>query len=552
MSELRGGIPIRSTRSVRPSPRALGTASLLLLMLSSTALIAQGSALQPVSNAAGGSPQGPANPDAQRMADIEHRLNDVTGALSQTQQMLEQSRLEIQRLRSELEALRSTPRAGSPANAEAAGTQNAPAALEPAPVSSSAASQEDLKALHEELDALQSEIRQHNQIKVETVSKYPLRVSGLALFNAFSNAGVVNNVELPTLALPRTPGSSHGSAGATLRQTLLALDATGPRLGSARSSAQASIDFFGGVTSNALGYSYAEGLVRMRQAQVSLDWDKTTVQGGFTVPLISPLSPTSYASVAQPALSGSGNLWAWSPQVRVEQRIPLTERRRIGLEAGLISPASPGYTAVQLDSPVEASRRPGYEGRISYRADGRVGAVARPFVLGVGAYSAHLFYNSSTLIHAWAVTADWQVPLLRWFELTGEVYRGRALGGFGGGAYKDVLTGTDSVTGVSRTVGVDSVGGWSQLKFRLGPTFETNAIFGLDDSLSSNFEGLNLSATGNPLQAYARNQSVVGNLIFRPKTYLIFSPEYRRLQSWRYAGPANVANIFTVTAGFQF
>jgi hypothetical protein len=545
MSELRGGIPIRSTRSVR------GTASLLVLMLGCTALLAQRSAAQSVSNAAGDRPPGSANSDAQRMADIEHRLNDVTGSLSQTQQMLEQSLLEIQRLRRELEALR-TQTAGLPANAEAAQAENGPAALDHAPVSGGAASKEDLQALHEEQDALQSEIQQHEQIKVETVSKYPLRVSGLALFNAFSNAGVVDNIELPTLALPRNPGSSHGSTGATVRQTLLALEATGPRLGSARSSAAVSIDFFGGVSSNAFGYSYSPGLVRMRQAQVSLDWDKTTVQAGYTVPLISPLSPTSYASVAQPALSGSGNLWAWSPQVRVEQRIPLTERRRIALEAGLISPQSPGYTSIQLDSPVEASRHPGYEGRISYRADGSVGAVARPFVLGVGAYSAHLFYNSSTLIHAWAVTGDWQVPLTRWFEITGEVYRGRSLGGFGGVAYKDVLTGIDSATGLSRTVGLDTAGGWSQLKFRLGPTFETNAMFGLDNALSSNFEGLILSTTSNPLQFYARNQSVVGNLILRPKTYLIFSPEYRRLQSWRYTGPANVANIFTVTAGFQF
>src|SRR5260370_15082152 len=128
MSELRGGIPIRSTRSV------LGTASLLLLMLSGTALMAQRSAAPSPANAAGGSPPGSANSDAQRMADIEDRLNDVTGALSQTQKMLEQSLLEIGRLRRELEALR-TQKAGSPANAE-----NVPAALDHAPVSSSAAS----------------------------------------------------------------------------------------------------------------------------------------------------------------------------------------------------------------------------------------------------------------------------------------------------------------------------------------------------------------------------------------------------------------------------
>lgn len=280
--------------------------------------------------------------------------------------------------------------------------------------------------------------------------------------------------------------------------------------------------------------------------------NKTTVQASFAGPLISPLSPASYATVAQPALAGSGNLWTWSPQLRLEQLIPISDQYRLALEVGLIDPQSPGYTSTQLDSPVEAARHPGYEGRISFHAHDTTSGTARPFVLGFGGYSADQFYNNTTHILAWAATGDWQVPFGTRLELTGEAYRGSALGGLGGGAYKDVLTGTDTTTGLSRTMGVDTEGGWSQLKLRFGSTFETNAIFGMDDALSRNFSGLMLSASNNPLELYARNQSVVGNVIFRPKTYLILSPEYRRLLSWRYAGSANVANIFTLNAGYQF
>ncbi|WP_213805486.1 hypothetical protein [Granulicella sp. dw_53] len=492
----------------------------------------------------------PANADDGRAADIENRLNAVTNTLNQTQQLLEQSMQEIRRLRGELETLRSQastkPSFSGVANPGTLGAEPASAA------SSSVSTKEDMEALHEEQDALQAEIKQHEQTKVETTSKYPVRISGLVLFNAFSNAGVVDDAELPVLALPRNPGSSHGSSGASLRQTLLALEATGPRIGGARSAAEVSIDFFGGVSSNTYGYSNSQGSVRMRQSKVSLDWDKTTAEAGYTVPLFSPLSPTSYTTVAQPALSGSGNLWMWSPQIRVEQRIPLSDRSRVGLEAGLISPPSPNYVSTQLDTPVEASRRPGYEGRVSYRVDSKAGTVSRPFVLGIGAYSASQFYHSSTQIHSWAVTADWQIPLSQHLELSGEAYRGRALGGFGGSTYKDVLTGTDPVSGANRTVGLDSVGGWSQLKVRFTPSLEANGMFGMDNAFASNFDSLVLSTTDNPLQLYARNQSVVGNLIFRPKTYLIFSPEYRRIKSWRYTGPANVADIFSLSAGFQF
>jgi hypothetical protein len=475
------------------------------------------------------------------MEDIEHRLNEVTVALSQTQQALQQSLLEIQQLRGELDALK-LKEAIAPITAEGATAVS----------SSPAPGNGEVKALHEQQDALQAEIAQHEQTKVETSSKYSLRVNGLVLFNAFSNAGVVDDADLPTIALPRYPGSSHGSVGATVRQTLLGFDATGPHLWNARSSAELSVDFFGGVSTNEYGYSSPTGLLRLRQADASLDWQRTTAQVGITEPLITPLSPTSFATVAMPALSASGNLWAWSPQLRVEQRIPFSEQDRLTLEAGLIDPESPSYTSVQLDTPVEASRRPGYEGRVAFHVDGSSAGGSHPLVLGVGAYSSNQYYASSTNIHSWAVTADWQIPLFKRIDISGEAYRGRALGGFGGGAYKDVLSGIDLVTGLNRTKGVDAVGGWGQAKLRFMPTLEANAVWGIDDALSSSFDGLILSTSTNPLELNTRNTSVVGNLIFRPRTYLIFSPEYRRLQSWLYDGPASIANIFTVTAGFQF
>lgn len=517
---------ITSPRSVRYDFILLTTAC-LLFSVNSARLFAQ---QQPAS--APEDQQAVVSADTQRLAQLERQLNDVTNTLAQTQQVLEKSLTEIQQLRLQLEALRAQTAAGQTAASTAASLRN------------------DLEAVHEEQAAMQAEIKQHDQTKVETASKYPIRITGLALFNAFSNAGVVDNVELPTLALPRFPGASHGSSGATLRQTLLTLQGSGPDLAGARSSAEITADFFGGTSSNIYGYNSIAGLMRMRQVRATLDWQKTTVEASFSGPFISPLSPTSYATVAQPALSGSGNLWTWSPQFRVEQRVPLANHA-IAFEGGFIYPQSPGYTAIQLDSPAEASRHPGYEGRISYRANNDPNTNQRSLAFGVGAYSGNQFYSSSTHIHSWAVTGDWKVPL-KWFEISGEVYRGRALGGLGGGAYKDTLTGKDPISGRTFTRGVDAAGGWSQLKLRLGSTFEANAMFGMDNAFSSNFDGVILSPSANLLQLYARNSTVGGNLIFSPKTYLIFSPEYRHIQSWRYTGPSNIANIYTLTAGYRF
>jgi hypothetical protein len=60
------------------------------------------------------------------------------------------------------------------------------------------------------------------------------------------------------------------------------------------------------------------------------------------------------------------------------------------------------------------------------------------------------------------------------------------------------------------------------------------------------------SPTAAAGQLRARNQMLVGNLIFRPKTYIILSPEYRRIVSWPITGVAGTLNVFTLSAGYQF
>ncbi len=479
-------------------------------------------------------------PDAQHIADIENRLNDLTNTLAQTQKALQQSLIDIDHLRAEINTLRET-------NA-AAPQPPPPVPAQPAPSSVEA----QIEALHEQQDIQQAEIKQHDQTKVETASKYNLKVTGLVLFNAYSNAGVVDNAELPSFALPRIPGSSHGSVGATLRQTVFGVVATGPVIGGAQTSAILNADFFGGATTNSFGYTELAGYVRMRDTTLNLDWSKTTLEVGYTSPLISPLSPTSYATVAQPALAASGNLWTWTPQIRVEQRIPITPSHGLHAEAGLIYPESPTYNSIQLDSPVEASRRPGVEGRVSFHSDNTATPSPRSLAFGISGYTASQFYSSSTSIHSWAVTGDWQIPLSRWVDLSGEIYRGRALGGFGGGLYKDILAGTDPITGLSSTVGVETAGGWTQLKFNLGQHLEANTMFGLDDAFSSSFRSVILPSGSNSLILSARNSTVTGNLIFRPRASLFFSPEYRRLLTWRITGAPLVANIYTLSAGYQF
>ena len=520
---------------------------LLLLLLPTAAASAQSSTPQ-------------LNQPGQQQQATVPRLEAMSKLLLETQHQLEQTQEQLNELRSELDHLRNGAVGATP-SAAAITSAMAPAANESSSKESQATLAGRVDRQQDEQEVLQAEVKQHDQIKVETVSKYPVRVYGLLLFNAFSNAGVVDNPDLPSLAIPRSPNQSHGSTGASFRQTLLGLRADGPELFGARSSADLSIDFYGGPS-----YSYygaTNGSVRLRRADIRLGWgehgegadsSRDELHVGVDAPLISPLSPTSYATVAQPALAWSGNLWTWAPELRYKHTIGLSGEhgeRTLQLEAGLWDPPVVGYsedTAARLVSAGELSRQPGFLSRASVHG----GSVDRPLSFGVGGYSSRQIYYNNHAVQQWAVTSDWQVPLSHHFRLDGEIYRGRGLGGLGGGAYKDVLTGTDRLTGLSRTVGLNAVGGWAQWKTLLPARSEFNLIYGEDDGFASDFRQLDLTASTYPQEQSARTHSIVANLIYRPKTYLILSPEYRRLLSWTITGPPSVANIYTLSLGYQF
>ena len=138
------------------------------------------------------------------------------------------------------------------------------------------------------------------------------------------------------------------------------------------------------------------------------------------------------------------------------------------------------------------------------------------------------------------------------FELTGEAYRGRAIGGLGGGVYKDVVTGSDPVTGLATFRLLNAAGGWTQAKFHLLPTIEANTSIGLDNGFARDFHSLVLAPGASNTLLRARNRMATANLIFSPKTYLILSPEYRRIWTWPINSARSTANIFTLTFGLRF
>jgi TolA-binding protein len=514
-----------------------GLFTCLILILLHASLRAQSSGPAP----AAPSPSSISTADPHSV-ELERKVDAVSSALAITHQQLEQSQREIEQLREELSQIKKQ------LTAARSGAAGPPTSARPADAAKvTAATIEDLQ---EQEQITEAQVKLHDQTKIETSSKYPLHVTGLVLFNSFFNRGSVDNIDLPEAAI-NIPNNAtgNGNAGATFRQTILGLEGHGPKIAGARTSASVDLDFFGGLAYSS--YASSAGTVRMRTVSVNLDWAFDSIQVGLVAPLISPLSPTSYAMVAEPGLAGAGNLWAWSPQLRFAHQIPFQSGRRLQLEFGLWDPPTAGYSTNELfrvPSPGESSKQPGYESRVSY------GTVAgeRPFQIGLSGYYSRQSYPGNQSVDSWAATTDWRVPLGSKFEVSGEGYRGKAVGGLGGGAYKDVLFGIYSPTGLNSYRGLNAAGGWTQLKTRFRQSLEANASIGLDNAYAGDFHEFVFSSMTTPTQLRARSKMVFGNLIFRPKTYLILSPEYRRIWTWPIYGAASTADVFTLSAGYQF
>lgn len=407
--------------------------------------------------------------------------------------------------------------------------------------------QQQTAAAADQQAVTQGQVASQEQTKVSSGSLYHLTLSGLMLMNLYGNQGRVENSDVPNLAFGVPPGAATGDLGASLRQSEISLRVAGPELWGGKTSGELIADFFGGLP-NSLDGS-AGGLARLKIARGRLDWSNTSLLFGLDTPLISPLEPTSYASVAVPAFGYSGNLWTWTPQVAVEQRTAVGAAWTNTLQAGVMDPLSgefPASTRSRKPEPGEASRQPGFE--LHEGLSRRL--FDRGLSLGAGAYTSDQYYGFGRSVRAWAVTGDWQVPLTPWLEISGEAFRGRALGGLWGAVGDSIVSSaTDLTQPGTQIAGLNAAGGWTQLKFTASQTVEFNAAYGLDDPFSGDLQRF---AAANPSQPFQSNRTWLANVINRPRSDLILALEYRRLATTPFGRPAAHAGQLNAAVGVIF
>ncbi len=488
----------------------------------------------------------------QKMQQLTDSMTRVQGQIQESQRQLDEMRQQLQLLQEQITQTQLKPQLQS--TPDTAPSTSSPPSSQTAPETAKAVDQD----LRERQAVLESQIETHEQSKVESESKYPVKVTGLILFNGFVNTSAVDIPSTPTVAVP-----GPGSTGATVSQTILGINAFGPHLFGASSYADLRVDFAGNPQSSGTAtytgfYSGNPTLLRLRTAHAELQWKRTEAFFSLDQPLVSPDSPTSLAAVAEPALAWSGNLWTWNPQVGVTQDLPASRAGILRLQGALIyvgdpplsQPASLSSAGSISPTTAELSRWPGAEARIAIVGSGS-GPQETGNHLGVGGYFAPHSSAFAGTYDSWAATLDTRLLLPRRFEITGSFYRGLALGGLGGGAFKDFAYRIDPDTNEYYSQPLNDVGGWSQLKEKLNEKIEFNAALGMDNVFASDLRPYAASG-GSIYRNLARNHTYSANAIYSPSAYLLFSIEYRRLQSFPINGPASESNVIGLAAGYKF
>lgn len=482
-------------------------------------------------------------------------LDNVTALVLQLQSQVQQLSTQVQSLKSQQE-VSVAESAALRKELDAAKTQlvamsSQPPAIQPGPATTTAttANAERIARLEENQQMLDAKTADLSQTKVESGSKYRLRLNGMLLFNTYINRGTVDNQDFPLYATPPGLLSSSGTFGASVRQSEIGLQAFGPTLAGARTSADIQFDFAGGFPEQPNGVTF--GIMRLRTAIARFDWEKTSVIGGQDTLFIAPLAPTSVATIAIPPLSYSGNLWAWTPQIRVEHKFRASEKTSFLVQGGILDSWSgdiPYSRDYRYSTWGEDSGQPAYAARVAWTQS----IAGENMTLGAGGYYGRQHWGYGRTIDGWAGTVDLTLPLGKSFELTSQFYRGRATGGLGGGIGQSVLWTGSLINPDTELYGLNSLGGWAQLKYRATSKLQFNAVFGQDNPYADDFREYGSdpsSYLGTPL---TKNQTYMANFLFHPRSDIVLSFEYRYLKTYPLDARPNSANVLNFSLGYIF
>ena len=338
-------------------------------------------------------------------------------------------------------------------------------------------------------------------------------------FNGFHNSGGTNTQDVPLWAVAGT-----GDTGATARQSRFGVRASLPAVFGAKTLATIEADFFGGFPAIGTGENF--GQVRLRLANMRLDWKNASLVIGQDWMVFAPVNPSSLACAAIPLFAAAGNPWARLPQVRLERRFGATL-----VQAAVLAPQSGDFNSAFLAQPNSGSLSevPYVQGRLAWTSKNAFGS-GKPGAMGA---SGHYGQSQVTPTGGTAKdldstggAVDWSWPLGKHVLLSGEGFLGENLAGFQAGVFQGYNP--DEVTASAPGGTPESIstkGGWAQLAVTPASKLTVLAAYGIDDPDDADL----VSATSRNWRT--RNEVVALALQYRASAQLSFGLEYRFLET---------------------
>jgi hypothetical protein len=391
-----------------------------------------------------------------------------------------------------------------------------------APVTAEAA-QPNQASLEERVTVEEQRTAEQAQTKVEASHKFPIQLNGMVLFNAFANSAGNASEYSDNYNLLTGPNRD----GATLRQTLLGLDFQGPHLpGNGRVNGSITMDFSSGSSDP----EYIR--LRLRRADISLDWANRSFSIGQDKPLISPYQPDSLAEVGIPPLAGAGNLWLWLPQARYEERLHLGTSSGINAQLSVMQ-TEESYATLPpaLQNKLEETR-PALEGRFAFwhKIDD-----TRRFELAPG------FHVSTTHVAGSSVAShigslDWLIVPGSHLQFSGTVFKGQNVAGLG------ALGNGFTITPKGDVRPVNSAGGWAQAAFPITNRLTFNVFSGLENDHSPFLTASNI----------VHNWTYAANLLYHLGPNVVVGLEALQMRTRSFAGVAGLQNHYDLALGYLF
>jgi hypothetical protein len=435
------------------------------------------------------------------LAEIMQRLDRLE---KQNQSLAE----EVHQLRQDLAAARGQSAQASPAASAQASPPVAP-------------------ALDEKVAVDESRIEELAQSKVEASQHFPIRVTGMALFNTFLNSQGSGGQQYPTFAWP----GNQSIGGASIYQTTIGLEYSGPQIfGDGKVHGSVYMDFGGGSgTPQDLGF-------RLRTGEIEIDWPNQSILAGVESPIFAPREPTSLAQVEVAPLAAAGNLWAWTPQVRFEQKIHFTDQTGLLAQIGAVqtSEVSP-YQQNPQNAPPPEPARPGLEGRFEFYHRFQGNSQDGPRVEIAPGFHTSVTHVAGDSVPSSLFSLDWFTNPLSRVEFTGAFFSGQNVAPVGGVEGYTILPGYTAIP-------VHSRGGWSQLTLIVTPRLSFHIFSGLENGRTADLAEY----------AIGRNWLYGANLFYRIAPNVLLGAEVSQARTNYIDSSLRLNNHYDLALAYLF